>query len=244
VAYSPDGRHLVTANGNGTAYVIRIPPSPVTATDLTGSDWFDLLQFQADACEMRPGDSWVKQDGTWTTAGVPKAVGHLAFPVVARGSYELKAEVSRREGTDCLFFSLPVGPGSVILVFNGGGKESKAGLSCVRGITYVDERNPTHVRHEPFGIGKKINISVSVRISGDQAEITAKADGVPPIHWAGPLSDLTPQEDVSYLPGRIGVGYVSRYTIHSMQLKRVDGVARVHLPRRPTPAGTQPRPAQ
>jgi hypothetical protein len=27
VAFNPDGRHLATANGNGTVYVLRLPPA-------------------------------------------------------------------------------------------------------------------------------------------------------------------------------------------------------------------------
>jgi hypothetical protein len=210
----------------------------IDLTKVTGSAWLDLLQIPHDVCVVRPREPWVKRDGTWTTSVLPESLARLAFPVAPQGGYDLTAEVSRQEGDDCIALVLPVGGRSVVLGYHHWG--TVAGLSSVGGVPcwagMGNNTNPTTVKHEPFPVGKKVAIAVSVRVRADQAEVTAKADGAPPIKWSGPIANLSAEERVVCRPGWLGVtSSQTRYILHALKFRRVDGVARVHRLRPLTP---------
>jgi serine/threonine protein kinase/WD40 repeat protein len=68
VSFAPDGRHLITANANGTAYVLRLDP-PVGATPLKAdgtpilpppSNRDTALQFDGSGKVSVPAQSWLR----------------------------------------------------------------------------------------------------------------------------------------------------------------------------------------
>ena len=227
--WAADGRHLVTHNGNKTIYVLRLNKliQKLTAKEVrepVGDGLVDLLDLNEDWTNTLAGKGWEKKDGKWTSTFIHRGWSVLGLPLATVGSYDLEAEVTFDKGDDSFWFHLPIGERAVSFGFN---RDAIAGLRLING--QYENKNPTQTMHDPLKIGQRVKVRISVRLKGDQAEIIATVDGIPPIKWSGPIADLSREDKVwSFPQDRIGVGsWSSQYTLHTLRFKKIDGKAEI-----------------
>lgn len=134
-----------------------------------------------------------KQDavvGTWTKEGpdlsVTTSVGsRIVLPVAATGGYDLDVEFTRTQGTDSVSIIFPVGTSQTSIQLG----EGRASLLKLDGIT---NGNSTLKPTAATSNNQRHKVAVSVRVSGIEAGIIVKVDGVEVLQWNGD-------------PGRLGI---------------------------------------
>ena len=209
----------------GKAEIIKRLPL-VEVREPVGVDWIDLLTLNEKWSDTPSGAGWRKKDGKWTSIIVPNRQSMVRIPLAATGGYDLEAEITNDEGERGAFgFGLPIGKEYIGFGMNLGG--NLAGLSWINGKTLGTDENPTRTPHDPFKIGQRIKIVVSVRVKGDQADISATVDGIKPIRWSGSISALS-HEWHEWATDRFVLGTAaSQYTVHALRFKKVDGKAEI-----------------
>ena len=198
----------------------------VTSTTTTGQpEWIDLLAH-ADPKKYTVTGEWSRQ-GTGLYGSCSRE-GLIGVPITAVGSYDLQATFTLKSGAEGTI-SMPVGAGQVALIV-GGRYGSLLGLSMIDGKP-LDRGNPTAVKSADrkgwLRVGAKTTIDVSVRIKGDQAEITATLNGKKIVEWTGSQSSLTWHE-IRALPAKtFGLGsYRSTLLWHTAKVKMLDSADR------------------
>jgi len=155
-------------------------------------DWTDLLKLANPATHAVAG-KWFRQG---SDLGVSPG-GHsvLEIPRTARGSYELEAVFSIKEGArhEAAVF-LPVGAAHTALMLDGW--DGVTGLGSVNGLPPTAAANPTAFR--PPGAargllvpGRQVTLSVRVRIAGANAEVRADLNGRKIVEWRGKQAALS-----------------------------------------------------
>jgi serine/threonine protein kinase len=205
---------------SGKAEIIKLAPMK-EVREAIGKDWVDVLALDESWTDTWSGTGWNKKAGKWTSTFVPNGPSLVRMPLSATGGYDLEAEVTLDAGDSALSILFQVGERCVGLGLNGRGF---AGLQWIGDMETTSAGNPTRTPHDPFKIGQRIKIVISVRVNGDQAELSATVDGISPIRWTGPVSALSH----SWATDRLTLAtWASRYTVHALRFKKIDGKAEI-----------------
>lgn len=222
VQFAPDGRHLLTANANGTAYVLRL-------AEPGGSPPVDLLALvdpKRDAVSGR----WKKEDGKLIGGGAAtegaEDVELLEAPYAVPSEYDTTLLVERTSPRDGkgeahrAFSILLAGAGRTQVVLDYGTR------APVNGFQGIDNRgvdtSPTTRPGDYFGpTGGPVRIDCRVR----RDSITVRVDGQDRLQWKGDVSTLkdepgrlwqAPNKD------RLAVGlHYAEYRVHEWTLTPV-----------------------
>ena len=127
--------------------------------------------------------------------------GSLVFPVVVKGSYDLRMKLVRHTGEGPVTVILPVGDRSVLLVIDAKGI---TGLSNVGGRDVLTG-NATRVDTFSMPTKKPVQMTVKVEDVGGRLNVSVVATGGLAVNWSGDLGQLS-------LPGSaepIGVGRIA-----------------------------------
>lgn len=145
-------------------------------------------------------------------------------PITATGSYDVQLALTLKKGYHAAAV-LPVGAGQCILAV-GSYDGRHAGLSLVAGRDLADG-NPTLVktaeRQVFLPVGIRTTVDVSVRIKGENADVTVAMNDKRIVAWSGKCLSLT-VSDSWPLPGKtFGLGsYRSTIQWHTVRLGRLD----------------------
>lgn len=212
-------------------------PSAVTGTAQFSSD-DELLQATTQWNNLLPlvdlqggfvvGDWEMAKDGLRVT-GSPQLRKRIEVPVAPIGSYEFRVRFTRTAGADEVVMILPVRWGSTsLLLRNRGGEMS----------VLVDVQDPHAAGREatralPLTNNEPHVVLVSVKLTGDQAEIQASFDHLPFLSWRGPQKALTQAGGYDLRRAQtLGIGAKAAViTFHAAELRLMDGTAQ----RLPTP---------
>ena len=195
------------------------------ASTMGQGQWIDLLAL-ADPAKYAVEGEWSRK-GTGLYCSCRRE-GLVGIPITAVGSYDLQATFTLKSGTEASV-SMPVGAGQCALIF-GGNHGTRVGLSMIDGKSLYSG-NPTAVRSPDrkgwLTVGAKATIDVSVRIKGEQAEVTAKLNGKKVVAWTGKQLSLT-WHDIRALPSKtFGLGsYGSKVLWHTAKLRMLDAADR------------------
>jgi hypothetical protein len=195
-------------------------PEEAASSETVMSEWIDALSM-ADVSLDRVKGTWTRGDDGISVegAGMPR----FMFPLAVEGSYDLEAKFTRNTSDDGVGFLLPAGAGNCLL-----------GLSCWHGqahlIAYVDRRdNDAILRPGTLVNATPHTVQVSVRIDGDQVEITSRLDGQPCCQWKGDSRRLSVWHDWSLPDWRCpGIGSAGNgLTVHEFRLRAVAGRGKI-----------------
>ena len=148
----------------------------------------------------------------------------LVLPVVIEGGYELQIGVARINGSGPAYVILPLATRSVALVLDASGI---TGLSQVDGQG-IHEGNPSCTKGRGLLVGRPLQVTVKVVISGDQVEVSVRAPNGLRASWSGPESDLQMPPGLPPIAGgRIAVGsFSASMAFKAINLRVIDGQAK------------------
>ncbi|QEL17588.1 protein kinase domain-containing protein [Limnoglobus roseus] len=228
VAWAADGRHLVTHNGNQTAYVLRLPPAVLrTRWKPTTADEVDLLALDPKAATVPTGPGgWAWRDGKWATASSREQLAAVTLPFLASGSYTLTLEATLDEGSEFLGVALPVGPGRGVTFGFNAHQGTVSSFARVNGDGDDAPGNPTVRTTTPLATGKRVAMTLTVRREGGRVALSAAVGGYDDIRWEGPAAALSLPPGENLPSGQVSLlSWGCRWTVHALKYKRIDGTA-------------------
>jgi len=178
--------------------------------------WVDLMPLVQTAKDTVAG-SWRLREGR-LEASAEKGSPRLAVPIVPDGNYDLQTNFVQASDESMLGVIVPVA-----------GKQCMVALNYQRRFNGIDTINGKSVSDNPsttpgaLNAGRPYLLEVSVRISGEEASITATLDGRPWIFYRGALAQLGMGEQWRMPRPSIGLAAQGNTAFNSLKLRRHSG---------------------
>jgi len=217
----------------GEAWLMR-PRARPDVESVESGERVDLLKRVDPRRHAMKGD-WRLHDGVLRIENA-RYRDRAYLPVVPRGDYVLRAEVTRTavRGTKTVAFILPVGERRVLVALDHG-NHRVSGLMLVDGLDFRTPKdgvsNPTCVRPGRLENHRRYRVEAHVSTCGEDATIRVTLDGEDYIQWSGPRSTLSISPDWDLpIPGVPGIGVgAATLEVHKLELEMLSG--RAYLPR-------------
>jgi hypothetical protein len=152
-------------------------------------------------------------------------ISQLPLPMEISGSYRWQIEFTSNEGGIGPFVAFPVGTNWVRMTLDPAGNQANpCGLERVNGQAIGSKDNPT-VTGFPIEAEKKYLLELTVRVSRQNAEVTATIDGASLIEWIGPMKELSLNFPMQ-MPGTPVLSFLGgkpRYAIASARIQMLEG---------------------
>ena len=183
--------------------------------------WTDLLP-RAKAGHVETG-KWSRKGKGYVLSA--SSFGVLTLPVVLDGSYILRLDFLRTEGSDGIFVALPVGSGRCNLNLSGWD-------GAASGLEWIDDReanaNESTLRPGKIENARPHRLIVRVEVKQGEVSVTTSLDGKPYVKWAGKISRLKPAQAWKLGPaGTPAIGaHMSAVEFRSAKLKMLAGKAK------------------
>lgn len=215
------------------------PPEPHPPAQ---REWIDLLKL-FDLAEDRVSGPWERNGDK--LIGMPEPdppfTSRARLPVNVEGSYDLEVEFARAEGNGAVALNLPVGTHQCSLIFSH--------QYNVHGIELIDGES-VHANRTTRRPGILVNdhlylAQVSVRLQGEQSQITVYLDSEPCTNWTGSPHALDLHKSWALgTTGMPGLGlHGSKVVFHAVRLRMVSDDAplpTIATPVRPPGASVDP----
>ena len=206
---------------------VKIDPAGAITLVQDERKWIDVTSIIDPAKDAVVGD-W-RRVGT----GIAIATGNrpsngLLPPIHVEGDYDLEYRFRTSRGAVQPAVTIPVADRQCTLNF----AANRAGLELIDGKTMIDDTNPTSTKPSPIRPGLSHTVGISVRVDGNNAEITVKCDGQHLVRWRGALSSLSTHGDWRAKDshrlhlGAHCVGEGSSVTYESIHIRSVSGEVR------------------
>jgi hypothetical protein len=205
---------------------LRLRVGPGEAPKLLGN--INLVR-RIDIERDRLHGVWHIKDGALQVQPVARA--GMTLPVVPKGDYELRLEVTRVKGRDSFNVGLPVGDKNVMLVIDGE-RGTISGIENIEGRRFY--QTDIALKRGLLVNDHRYRILVTVRTRDDQVRINVQLDGLPILTWQGEERELStpggwPLKHLSaFYVGAQNSGYI----FHSVSLKMLTGSAELMYQRR------------
>ncbi len=222
----------VEPDQKASAPAAEVPGSSVNKSS-EEDNWLDVLSLIDLAKDPPRRGNWSRDASGLQYAAQAGTVGLLPLPLTLSGSYRCRMEISGWAAGIGPFLVFPVGPSWVRLMLDGGRNQVHAtGVERVKGLLATDKDNPTATtfQMEP---GKRYVLELTVRVSGQRAEIHLQIDGQQLFKWNGPTKELSlanPTQVISTtVPQLLGI---RPFTIYVLKLQAFDAgrVKLLHAP--------------
>ncbi|MDP6046152.1 MAG: discoidin domain-containing protein, partial [Phycisphaerae bacterium] len=185
--------------------------------------WADVLKL-IDPAKHTIDRKWtIRKDGL---ACYRTSRQLISIPQTAMGGYDMHMTFTIEDDTEAAVL-LPVGSGYTSLVI-GGWNGRYSGLCDIDGKN-IASPNPTTVttdyRNPPVKEGEKAAVNISVRLTNENAKITATLNGKPFVTWSGKQSSLSLYSRWSMSSRNFALAaYSSQVVWHSVRLKLIDPI--------------------
>ena len=202
------------------------PPTPTKQPKEPAKEgkWIDILALVDPAKDAVQG-TWERRDGTLRLAA-PGDWARIQVPVILTGSYEMRVKLKRDWGNEGVNLLLPVGAAKILL-FQGAWSNSGCGLANVNGKDHNESTVNSGIDN-----GREYELLLKVLLDGDAAEITARRDGKPFMHWRGPVSALSIRREWEMREGGCPAlqAWQSVPVCREMQVRMLSGEAKLLRP--------------
>lgn len=206
---------------------VKIVPPETIAPVQDERKWIDVTRLIDPAKDGVVGDWRRVGTGIAISTGNRPSNGLLP-PIHVEGDYDLEYRFRTSRDDVQPAVSIPVADRQCTLNF----AANTAGLELIDDKTMIDDTNPASTKPSPIRPGLSHTVGISVRVDGNNAEITVKFDGQGLVRWRGALSSLSTHEvwrakDSHRLHlGAHCVGDGSSVTYESIHIRSVSGEVR------------------
>lgn len=208
------------------------PKSEVVLPAPTGK-WLDVLALMDLKADPPRHGKWLRNGDGLHYSGVDSSLttsqsaftSQIPLPITLQGSYRWQIEFTSADGGIGPFMAFPVGANWVRISLDAGRNQAHvSGLEKINNQFTTGKDNPTAVTFqvEP---GKKYLLEFVVRVSRQNAEVTAQIDGENLFQWIGPTKELSISFPVQ-MPGTPMLSFLGarpHYTIHTAKVQAQDG---------------------
>ena len=189
--------------------------------------WLNVLGMVDPKADPARHGNWAKRRDGLHYAGNDQSgyVSQLQLPMEISGSYRWQIEFTSNEGGIGPIAAFPVGASWVRMTLDPVGNPSNpCGIERVNNQAITSKDNPTtkSFQIEP---DKKYLLEIAVRVSRQNAEVTATIDGASLIEWIGPIKELSLNFPMQ-MPGTPVLSFLGgkpHYEISSSRIQMLEG---------------------
>ncbi|MBC8115937.1 MAG: serine/threonine protein kinase [Candidatus Saccharimonas sp.] len=199
---------------------VTIPATETIPVEPMREGFVDLLATTRGDAAFALSNGWLWQE-TQLRSRREVETNNLALRKIDSMSYSIEAELTLVDGSDAIYFMLPVGGHHCFLAVNAYPEDESAllGFGHVHRKTVRD--NLTRCRIRRLNAGSRHRVMVAVGLEGDRASLVASLDGEYKSAFTGPIDALSVPADEYHWPdpSLFGLGTVnSAYVVHSLKL--------------------------
>jgi hypothetical protein len=227
LAFSPTGKRLGCAGGNGPTRIWELASFDRSANPGSENDWTDLLAPLTTASVMQLQNGWIIQNGALQK---PWYSGALLFTQVKLGgnlagqSYQLRLKLRRSSLRETLAIHLPMADRMMRFELDGNyGKQSDLGpfsKNAAAPVPFLGGLVKDTAKHE---------LEITARLNGANAQVIVTLDGQPVCEWRGPLTDIDSNPRLATVrspyPGSIAVSARAGWAVLEAKVRRIPSAA-------------------
>ena len=171
------GLRATAATANSSSGLVK----PAAKIGFPLDRWVDACQLVDTTRDTRVG-KWVRS-GDEVSIIEPAEGARIVIPVAVEGSYDLKTEFVRDEGSKDIGTTIPVGSHACQIMLGAG---RIRGLDTVSSKRSGEDNNPSKVISDRFQNGHVYGLLAKIRLlDAGKASVNVVVDGKPSIHWEG-----------------------------------------------------------